>query len=71
MKAITKRFRMLRTERGLSQRETAARASIPMGRYWEIENGYREPDVDDLAKLARVFRCDVADILGQPESVAS
>lgn len=72
MKAITERLQRLRFDRKrMSQREVATRADMPVMRYWEIENGYRDPSEDDVQKLAKAFRCTQADILGSAERVAS
>ena len=76
MKALTERLQRLRFERKrMSQRDAAKNAGMPHSRYWEIENGYRKPDQDDVRKLARAFHCTEADILGEKpepaESVAS
>lgn len=72
MKAITDRLQRMRFDRKrMSQRAVAHRAGMSYQRYWEIENGYREPDADDLRKLAAALRCTQADIMGQPEGVAS
>lgn len=71
MKAITKRLRLLRLERAISQRDLALLADLPMGRYWEIENGYRDPDETDLQKLAKAFECAPDEIIGHAEGVAS
>jgi transcriptional regulator with XRE-family HTH domain len=73
MKAITKRLRILRAERGLTQREVVARSKgkMPSGRYWEIENGYREPTDADLAILADTLKCSPNDIVPQPERASA
>lgn len=62
MKAITKRLRVLRTERGITQRDLALKAGIPLGRYWEIENGYREPDDEERVSIARALKAQPDDI---------
>lgn len=72
MKAITARLKIMRLERNrMTQREVAAKAGISPLRYWEIENGHREPESHDLRGLAKAFRCTQAEIVGEPESVAS
>lgn len=74
MKAITKRLARMRFDRNrMSQRDTAAKASMSLQRYWEIENGYRELEPDDVRGLAKAFRCSQAEVTGasETESVAS
>lgn len=63
------RLRVLRAERGLSQMDTAAKAKIALHRYWQIENGYKQPDPDERGALAKVFKVEPADVF--PEAVAS
>lgn len=63
MKAITKRLRLLRTEKGLTQRDAALRAGMPIGRYWEIENGYRSPGDEDLGRLGLAFGIPANEVL--------
>lgn len=72
MKAITERLQRLRFDRKrMSQREVAARAEMSMQRYWEIENGYRDLEPDDLRALAKALRCAQSEIVGSEEIVAS
>lgn len=65
MKAITKRLRVLRAEKGLNQTKVAQRARMSRDRYLRIELGYTEPSDTELARLARVF--GVAEVLSSPE----
>lgn len=71
MKAITKRLRVLRAERGLSQREVIVRSKVPASRYWEIECGYREPTTEDLAAIAKALKCEPTDIVPEPERASA
>lgn len=73
MKELTRRLRVLRAEREVTQRDLAQKAHIPVGRYWDIENGYRMPDQNELARLARVLKVTPEDILpaSEPSRVAS
>jgi transcriptional regulator with XRE-family HTH domain len=68
MKEITRRLRLIRTERDLTQRDTALRADISISKYWEIENGYRKPTDAEVARLARALKVDRAAIVPTPES---
>jgi transcriptional regulator with XRE-family HTH domain len=72
VKLITKRLKALRFERGINQRDVAEAINVPLNRYWEIENGYRVPDDRELARLARVLKCEPSDILPseQPASAS-
>lgn len=62
MKLITKRLRVLRIERDLTQRDIALRAKIPVGRYWEIENGYRVATPDEARLIAAALKAEAQDI---------
>jgi transcriptional regulator with XRE-family HTH domain len=65
------RLRVLRAERGLSQMDTAVKAKIALHRYWQIENGYKDPEADERARLARVFKVSETDVFPEPDAVAS
>lgn len=74
MKPVTERLQRMRFERKrLTQREVAHRAGMSVAKYWEIENGYRPLEGEDLKQIAKAFRCSQAEILGtiESESVAS
>lgn len=62
MKVITKRLRVLRAERDLSQRDTATKAGMSVDRYWKIENGYADPTDAERQGLARALRLQPDDI---------
>jgi transcriptional regulator with XRE-family HTH domain len=70
MKLITKRLRILRTEREITQRETAISAGLPHYRYMEIENGYRIPTPTELRRIARTLKTTPAAILAESDSKA-
>lgn len=65
MKHITKRLRVLRTERDLTQRDLAIKAALPIGRYWEIENGYRAASQDEAERIAKVLKSTRDDIFAE------
>lgn len=65
MKHITKRLRVLRIERDLTQRDLALRARMPVGRYWEIENGYRVATLDEAQLIAAALRAEACDIFAE------
>jgi transcriptional regulator with XRE-family HTH domain len=78
MKAITKRLKVLRTERSLSQIETAQRAGLKEYRYWRIESGYSDPTDVEMVAIAKVLRVapeELADLVSVrrpvPEGKAS
>ena len=43
---------------------------MPITRYWEIENGYREATDDELRSIAKVLKCDPSDIVAAKQVVA-
>jgi len=71
MKAITKRLRLLRVDRGISQRDTAIKADLPYGRYMDIENAYRTPNNSEVARIARALKASPADIVPSAEPEAA
>ncbi len=71
MRDITKRLRVLRVGQNVTQRHVALRAHMPLSRYWEIENGYRQPSDDELHALARVLECSPSDIVPSEVGAAS
>lgn len=68
MKTLTRRLRILRTIRALTQHETAIRARLPYGRYMQIENGYRLPSGEELTRIARVLKTTQDAILAEDDS---
>lgn len=68
-KATSNRLRVLRAEHRLTQRDVAKRTGINMMRFWNIENDYIEPTLEECKALAKVLKVKVAD-LGLPACVA-
>lgn len=63
MKAITQRLQQLRFSRDrISQREVSQKIRMPLQRYWEIENGYRQPSEDEVKAIAKVLRVTPTEI---------
>ena len=62
MKSVTKRLRSLRAERDITQRDLAIKTKMPVLRYWEIENGYRDADDREQRRIAKALRVTVADV---------
>jgi transcriptional regulator with XRE-family HTH domain len=56
-------LRRLRKERGLSQEELGARASIQMADISRYEAGNRDPRVSTVARLAAALEVSIADLL--------
>jgi transcriptional regulator with XRE-family HTH domain len=50
------RYRQWRVLADLSQADVAVQAKMTKERYWQIENGYREPTEQELLRLAKIFR---------------
>lgn len=60
--AIRKWYRLARTAIDKTQLQVEALARLDAGRYWKIENAFYFPTDDERARLARVFKCNEADI---------
>jgi len=69
MKAVSRRLKVLRADKDITQRDVARKANMPLLRYWEIENGYREPDDSEKARIAGVLGATADEVFG--EAVAS
>jgi transcriptional regulator with XRE-family HTH domain len=65
VKALTRRLRVLRAERQLSQITTARLAGMKEYRYWRIEAGYSVPTDQELGRIARALKTSVDDLRGQ------
>jgi len=63
MRTLTRRLRILRTIRALTQRDTAIKARLPYGRYMDIENGYRVPSPEEMDQIARALKTTATAIL--------
>lgn len=57
----------LRTEKGLSQRETARLMQISQGTYNNWENGRTQPSIEQLIALAELFSVSVDYLVGNSE----
>ena len=58
--SITRRLKVLRAERDMTQRDVASAAGMPMLRYWEIENGHRVPTSIERRRIAKALGSTVA-----------
>ena len=67
MGPIHKKFGMkikeLRTERGITQEALARKADLSLGYIARLEVGRHEPTLTTLAKIAKVLKVKVADLL--------
>lgn len=59
------RLRHYRHEAGLTQAETAARLYIAQNSYSKYELGRTSPNPDTLKRIAEIFGCSVADLVGE------
>ena len=57
-------LRRLRTERGWSQERLAEAAGITLNYVGNLERGEQGPSLNVLARLARAFDMDLAELLG-------
>ena len=57
-----KKLRIQRAIRGFTQFDIFLKAGIPQSRISLIENGYILPKHEEKLKLAKVLKCQVADI---------
>lgn len=51
-------LKLLRVERGLTQKQTAHACGLQQSMYSYIENGRMFPDENDAKKIAEFFNCD-------------
>lgn len=66
MKAITRRLRVLRAAKPISQRDLAIKAKLPHGRYMEIERGYRSPEQAEIERIAKALNVAPTEIVSSP-----
>lgn len=62
------RLKLLREEKGLSQREIAKKLHIPPTTYGGYENNKREPNSEMLITLADFFNCSIDYLLGRSDT---
>ena len=68
---FAKRFRSLRTEKGLSQRRAAADLEISQALLSHYENDIREPKLDFVIKACEYYEVSADYILGRSEKRGS
>lgn len=60
--AIRRFYRMRRTDVGKTQLQVQSLARLDAGKVWRIENGFCFPDDKERERLARVLKCNEADL---------
>jgi transcriptional regulator with XRE-family HTH domain len=60
---IAANIKQLREQHGLIQKQVAAELGIGYSNYNKMENGLREPSVDELQKLAKLFGITVDELI--------
>lgn len=58
------RLAQLRNAKGLTQEQLASLAQITRGRLNNYEQGIREPDIETLKSLAKLFECSTDYLIG-------
>src|SRR5690606_19980077 len=58
-----KNIKKIREQKGLMQKEVAAAAGIHTSNYSKIEKGEREPSIEALDKIARLFGMTVDELI--------
>lgn len=59
------RMKEIRTQRGLGQKEVAAKAGMPIRRYGSYERGERTISLEDAALIVDVFGCTMDELVGR------
>ena len=65
---IANNIRKLREDRDFTQKQIAAELGIGYSNYNKMENGFREPSVEELQKLAKLYNITVDELLN-PEDI--
>lgn len=67
MMKLSERLKELRTERGITQKSVAQNLGISQTCYAGYEQGYREPDLKTLLKIADYFEVTTDYLLGKTD----
>ncbi len=67
--SIGKNIKQLREQKGLLQKEVAAKLGVGYTNYNKIETGIREPSVKELQKLSKLYRLTVDQIINLDSDV--
>ena len=65
MSIFSEKLAELRQKSGLTQQEVADLININRGSYSNWENGKREPNLDNVVKLSKIFNTTTDELLGQ------
>jgi len=65
---IATNIRKLRENRDFTQKQIAAELGIGYSNYNKMENGFREPSVEELQKLAKLYDITVDELIN-PEDI--
>lgn len=65
---IGEKLRKLRKDNGLTLKELSKQAGLSISFISDIENGRRNPRLENLDKLAKALKVDVSILLGEDES---
>lgn len=71
MKAITRRLRVLRAERDISQRDLSIKAGLQYWLYMDIEKGYREATAEERSRIARALKVQPDDVWQSEQSAVA
>jgi transcriptional regulator with XRE-family HTH domain len=63
---FAERLRALRSSRGMTQRDLAAKANVTLSYISKLEAGGAAPGIDLLERLARALGADAVDLLPAP-----
>lgn len=67
--ALGKTIKKIRGQKGLLQKQVAAELGIGYTNYNKMENDNREPSVNELQQLAKLFQMTVDEILNYEEDL--
>ena len=65
-----KNLKKIRLEKGYSQKDFAEKLGVAKSTYCMYENGYREPNVDTIKKIADLLGVSIDDLFGIDNSPA-
>jgi transcriptional regulator with XRE-family HTH domain len=65
---IAANIKRLRAQQGWIQKQIALELGIGYSNYNKMENGFREPSVDELQKLAKLYNITVDELLNPEDT---
>lgn len=63
------KLKVMRKEMNFTQKEVAQNLRITTQAYANYEQGLREPNIETLIKLAKLFKCSIDELIGMEEKV--